>query len=273
MTQFKVQRDALDLSIDFCIQNSSMSLTARLLGIKLQPRSPRRTVLERVSEILVQRHGVPALGNFRNPLKEIFYILLSARTTDAQYRSTFRNLNREFPTLNDLSVAPIRRIRDCITSGGLATKRAAQIRRTAKILLSLDCINPSRYLRSLDSERAYETIVALPGMGPKSAFCVLMYSLDFDTFPVDINVQRIAERIGIIRSGLKHRDAQRVLAPIIPEGRSRELHISMVVHGRKICLPINPKCGECDLRDMCQFRKRIVRGTKTNGESRTKEKE
>jgi endonuclease III len=231
--------------------------TARLLGLRPRHDSLWHNRFHEIADRLVAEHGVPTLGNFRDPVKEIFYILLSARTTDAQYRSTNRNLRKAFPELADLARARIADIKECIQAGGLVVKRAVQIRRTAKELLAMGK-NPSKCLKALSTESAFETIVKLPGMGPKSTLCVLMYSLGFDAFPVDVNVQRIAERMGAIPRGLKHRQAQRRLAVVVPDGRSRELHIAMVVHGRTICLPQRPKCGRCVIRDTCRLGKRNI---------------
>lgn len=104
----------------------------------------------------------------------------------------------------------------------------------------------------MSAQEAFDFLTHLPGMGPKSAFCVMMYSLKVDVFPVDVNVQRIAERMGAIPHRLKHYQAQKRLPSLIPAGRSRELHIAMVAHGREVCLPRNPKCGECCIRDLCR---------------------
>lgn len=227
--------------------------TARLLRVKRRCRSTWRTKLSIVADRLVAEYGVPRLGNFRDPIREIFFILLSAKTTDAQYRQTHRRLMTAYPKLSELAAARVRDVRSHIASGGLAGKRAGQVVRAAKSLLSLDERNPARALRAMSVDQAYKLLCELPGMGPKSALCVLMYSLDFDTFPVDVNVQRIAERMGALRSGQKHYQAQRQLAAISPDGRSRELHIAMVAHGRKVCLPHRPKCGECCLADLCAW--------------------
>jgi len=236
-------------------------LTAELLGLRVRSRSPWRERFAVVSDRLVAEYGVPTLGNFRNPVKEIFYILLSAKTADAQYRVTHRRLLEKFPTLADLAKARVPSVKKCIESGGLAATRAKQIIRLAKILRGAGGKNPAKYLRSLDDRAAFEFLLSLPGVGPKSAFCVMMYSLDRDVFPMDANVQRIAERMGAIRYGLNHVEGQRELARLAPDGRSRELHIVMVVHGRVTCLPRNPKCERCPIVDLCAFgRKRMKSG-------------
>ncbi len=232
--------------------------TAKLLGLKPRRKSDWIERLATIADRLVAAYGVPSLGNFRDPVKEIFYILLSAKTTDAQYRRTHRQLYGRFRRLQELANAPVAGIRSCIRSGGLAVKRAVQIKSAAKALIAQYGNRSSARLRRLSSREAFDFISALPGMGPKSALCVLMYSFDVDVFPVDANVQRIAERLGAIPKGLKHYQALRRLAHFAPKGRCRELHIGMVVLGRKVCLPKTPKCSECFLRDMCRHGRRVV---------------
>lgn len=229
-------------------------LTIQLLGRRA--RASRSAWPARFAEIatsLVESHGVPRLGNYRDPAREIFYILLSAKTTDSQYRRTYQRLVAQFPTLSDMAGAKVGEILGCIESGGLARKKASQIKRTALALIAEGGDNPTQRLREMTAREAFLFLTNLPGVGPKSAFCVMMYSLDLDVFPVDANVQRIAERMGAISHGLKHYQAQARLPLLIPAGVSRELHIAMVVHGRKVCLPRKPNCAECCIRDRCKL--------------------
>jgi endonuclease III len=236
-------------------------LSARILGVRRNRRSPWPARWAEIADRLVAEYGVPSLGNFRNPVKEIFYILLSAKTADAQYRRTNRALHLAYPTLESLASAKPKGVRVCIESGGLAATRAVQIIALAKALLKAGAPKPARYLRSLDAEKAFAFLTGLPGVGPKSAFCVMMYSLDRDVFPVDVNVIRIAERLGALRRGFDHTKAQKALAKIAPTGRSKDLHIGLVVHGREVCTPRNPKCGECCLVELCPTGRKVTRST------------
>lgn len=233
-------------------------LTARLLNVRAIQRSVWPSRLAVVADRLHVEYGTPSLGNFRDPVREVFYILLSAKTADARYRETFRTLFARFRTLDQLAAAPVADIRECIASGGLADKRAPQIKRTAAALQAAGGRRPNRFLRSLGPEAAYHFLLDLPGMGPKSALCVIMYSLGADVLPADVNVQRVAERMGAIPSGLSHYQAQRRLAAVAPDGHSRRLHIGMVVHGRRVCLPRLPRCGSCVLRDLCRTGRRTL---------------
>lgn len=233
-------------------------LTVELVPASKVPSRRRywQEIFAAVTNRLVSAYGVPSLGNPRDPVRQIFYIVLSARTTDNQYRKTYRALRSKFPTLANLVDAPLEEILSCIADGGLANKRAVQVQEIAKTLLSRFGKAPSRRLREMPAREAFDLLNALPGMGPKSALCVMMYSLDHDTFPVDANVQRVANRLGAIAPGLKHWQAQQRLPALVPEGRSKELHIGLVVHGRKICLPRKPRCASCLLADLCKYGKK-----------------
>ncbi len=198
-------------------------------------------------------HDTPTLGNYSDPVEEIFYILLSAKTADAQYRRTHAALTARFPTLRDLAAARPGRIASCIAAGGMANVKADRIKGTARKLLDDLGEAPADTLRAMGDREAYSFLTTLPGMGPKSALCVMMCSLNCDVFPVDVNVSRIAVRLGAVPAGLKHYHYQELLPPKIPDGRSKELHVGMVVHGRRICLPRTPKCDSCAILDLCKF--------------------
>jgi endonuclease III len=222
-------------------------------------------IFSSAADRLVASYGIPSLGNFRNPVREIFYIVLSARTTDEQYRKTYRNLHARFPALEDLANTTVKEIVSCIAKGGLANKRAAQVRDIARTLLSEFGNDPSRRLRRMSAREVFAFLTNLPGMGPKSALCVMMYSLGHDTFPVDVNVQRIAARFGVLPARLKHWQAQQRLPAFVPEGRSKELHIGLVVHGRSVCLPRKPRCEICVLSDLCDHGKKQLNARKKDG--------
>ena len=114
------------------------SLTSSLIGnTDVSHDATRwRRRFRAIERRLVVAYGLPRLGNFRDPVREVFYIVLSARTTDEQYRETERRLHAAFPTLAELAAGRIDRIRRCITSGGLANRRAAQVMRIAKRMIA-----------------------------------------------------------------------------------------------------------------------------------------
>ncbi len=226
----------------------------QLLGRRVSSRKAAfwSSRFDQVADRLVTHYGVPKLGNFRDPVKEVFYIILSARTAEIQYRRIHRELFRKYSTLEKLAMAPRCKIVACINDGGLANKRAMQVRNIAGRMLADFGPSPSRALRKMNAEQAFTYLLGLPGAGPKSTLCVMMYSLDFDVFPVDVHVNRICARIGAIPKGLKHYQAQNMLPGLVPDGRSKELHVGLVVHGRRICTPRDPSCTMCFLKDLCR---------------------
>lgn len=249
-------------------------LTLRLLNRTpaIKRRSHWRKRFEEIVNRLVARYGVPSLGNLKDPVREVFYIVLSAKTTDSQYRRTHALLMGRFPSLKELAVARVSEIVKCIVGGGLANKRAKQVKTIAQRLTIDLGDQPSKALRRMSAAEAFGYLTGLPGLGPKSALCVMMCSLNFDVFPVDVNVSRIAHRIGAIRPGLKHYNYTQSLPAVVPVGRSKELHVGLVVHGRTVCLPRNPRCDSCILSDLCSYARRQLRG-KANVRPSKSEKE
>ena len=224
-------------------------------------RSPWKTRLSLATERLVASYGTPTLGNFRNPVKEIFYILLSARTTENLYQKAHSSLFKRFPTTAKLANANASDVEQCVAVAGFGAKRAAHAIQIAKQLLSELGARPDVRLRHLSPDQAFTYLTHLSGVGPKSALCVMMCSLDHDVFPVDINVQRVFERLGILKKNLPHYRAQQLAPRFVPDGVSKRLHVGLVEHGRQVCVPRTPKCGSCMLLDMCRFGQKWQRST------------
>lgn len=217
--------------------------------------------LRAITDLLMAEYGTPTLGNFADPVKEVFYIVLSARTTEALYQAAHKRLWKRFRTLSAIASAPIRELHKCIGSAGLGRKRSSQIKQIAARLIDDFGAKPSARLRRLSAKDVYGYLLSLPGIGPKSALCVMMYSLDFDVFPVDAHAQRVLCRIGLPQQGARHYHAQEQLPAFIPKGRSKELHVALVVHGRDVCKPRIPLCRICPLSNLCSTGSRYLSGT------------
>ena len=229
-------------------------LTLSLLRRKPSRRVKQwRTRMRKITDLLVAEHGTPSLGNFRDPVKEIFYIVLSARTTESLYKQAHKQLSRRFPSLEAIANAPVAELRKCVATAGLGKKRAVQLKAIASELLADFGPRPAGKLRRLSAEDAYAALRSLPGVGPKSAICVMMYSLGFDVFPVDVHARRVLGRVGLIEPGAKHYHAQDVLPGFVPPKRSKALHVALVVHGRRICKPRAPQCDFCAIRSFCKY--------------------
>lgn len=226
--------------------------TTQLTSLRPIPHeTDAEAVLIEAHRRLLPHYGLPALGNKPDPLDELVYILLAARTGYRQFERLYDELRAKFPSWDDLADADVAEIEDAIREAGLARKRALWIKsllheiRRRVGALSLDS------LREMNDEEAEGFLCSLPGVGQKTARCVLMYSLHRDLFPVDTHARRILERLQLLDPGLHPLRSHDAGQAAVPKGYRRDLHILFVVHGRKVCLASTPKCEECLLLDLC----------------------
>jgi endonuclease-3 len=105
----------------------------------------------------------------------------------------------------------------------------------------------------MDTEAAEAVLLRLAGLSWKGTRCVLLYSLGREAFPVDSNVFRVLKRIGVVARGAvyRRRSLHDKLQDLVRPERRRALHINLVVHGQRTCLPRAPKCGDCAARPIC----------------------
>ena len=94
-------------------------------------------------------------------------------------------------------------------------------------------------------------LMALPGVGPKTAACVLLFSLDVPVMPVDTHVHRVARRLGLIGDRVSADAAHAILTELTPDDLMLDAHLLLIEHGRRTCRARNPRCGECVLADRC----------------------
>lgn len=205
-----------------------------------------------ITEALVQRFGQPTLGNKKNPFNELLYIILSSRTPPEVYRDTYCSLRREFKTANSIAEARPEYVAETIEQGGLHNKKARAITEIASELKETYGRVTLAPLKEMETEEAEKFLTSLPGVSTKTARCVLMYALDRPVFPVDVHCRRVAHRLGWTPSDiyLTKRQADE-LQERIPKHLRRDLHVGMVLLGRKYCLPKNPRCRECPLLRFC----------------------
>ncbi len=193
--------------------------------------------------------------NRKDPLDELLFIMCSTKTGEASYRNTFRALKEAFPTHLQIAEAPAEYIARPIASGGLSNQKAKAIRDLLDIIVAQFGEPSLKALRAMSDKDAEAFLLSLPGVGKKTARCVMMYSLDRQVFPVDTHCWRIARRLGWVRPTQKDkhcapRDMDRLQAKIPPELR-HSLHVNMISLGREICMPKTPRCDICPITVWC----------------------
>jgi endonuclease III len=193
--------------------------------------------------------------NLKDPLDELLFIILSTRTEEKSYRSSFRVLKQLFPTHDLIDGATTDEIVSAIARGGLSTLKAKTIRNLLDSIVERFGIPTLEPLRAMNDKEAETFLSGLPGIGKKIARCVLMYSFGRQVFPVDTHCWRISRRLGWVRPTQKDkrcgpRDMDRLQEKIPPELRF-SLHVNMVSLGREICVAGTPKCASCPILKLC----------------------
>lgn len=208
-----------------------------------------------VATLLHETYGGFAHGNKRRALDELLFILASIKTQARKHAESYRALRRAFPTYADLAVADTDSLAEALAVGGFQTVKARTIRGALDAIAERFGRLTLAPLKRMTDDEAERELLALPGVGPKVARCVMMYALDRDVFPVDTNCWRIAVRLGWIETKpggqqITPRDMDRLQDRIPPEHRY-SLHVGMVSHGRQVCLPKRPACERCVLSALC----------------------
>lgn len=185
------------------------------------------------------------------PIDELILTVLSQHTSDVNSARAFRSLKDRFPTWEQVADAPEPDIAGAIRSGGLAVQKAPRIKR---ILAEIEAREGSLDLSSLENisdREATEYLCSLPGVGPKTAACVLVFSMGRAAFPIDTHVNRVTRRLGWLPEATTAERAHKILAPRVPPEIRHELHMALIAHGRRVCRARLPRCRECVLLDLC----------------------
>lgn len=211
--------------------------------------------LARADAVLEAAYGTPEaeLGNKPDPLDEAIYIILSFQTDLARFNSTWSNLRAAYPSWDALERAASRDVARVLRGGGLHRQKTRTIRRLLAAVRKVAGRHSLDLLRTMSDEEAERLLTRLPGLSWKAARCVLLYSLRRDVLPIDSNTFRILKRMGVLsrRAVYRRRALHDAIQAAVPPHRRRSLHVNLVVHGQRTCLPRAPKCVCCPLNMDC----------------------
>ena len=202
---------------------------------------------------LVRFYGLPELKARQDPLSELVQTILSQNTSDRNTARSFAALKSRFPTWEGVLEANVEEVIAAIQVGGLARIKAPRIQ---AILCQLHQEQGSlqlEFLREMSASAAKSYLTKLHGVGPKTAACVLLFSLDMPALPVDTHVHRVSLRLGLIPPGSSAEKTQELLEAVLPKQDYYTFHLNMIHHGRVLCLATRPKCTECPLEALCDY--------------------
>jgi endonuclease-3 len=214
----------------------------------LRPRAAR---VGAIRERLRTVYGVPAWPPHGQPLDELVLTVLSQSTNDRNRDVAYERLRERFPTWEEVRDAPVEEVEEAIRPGGISHVKSRRIQR---ILEALPEDLDLSFLRDMPIEEARAYLCALPGVGRKTAACVLLFAYGLRDVPVDTHVGRVATRLALLRPGAGSDEQHEEMTALTPPGAELELHINLLRHGRRTCHAPRPACRECALRRMCPSR-------------------
>jgi endonuclease-3 len=212
----------------------------------------KRGKIELILELLSGEYGNPKWISRQDPVSELIQTILSQNTSDLNSGRAFKSLKSAFKDWGQIASARKDAIADSIRIGGLAAVKASYIKQSLEqILARRDGFNLD-FLYELPLEEAREWLMQLPGVGMKTASCVLLFSLGMPALPVDTHVYRVAKRLGLLDNGVSVKKAHALLEGMVQKEDVYRFHIHFIRHGRTTCKAQRPLCRQCVLRGKCR---------------------
>jgi endonuclease-3 len=206
-----------------------------------------------VAARLCASQGPPGTPAALPALDELIATVLSQHTSDRNSHRAFAELKARFPDWEGALAAPTSRLADAIRSGGIADQKAVRIQRILGAVREREGGLDLARLASLPDADIDGYLRTLPGVGPKTAACVLAFSLGRPAFPIDTHVHRVVTRLGWVEPGRTAEQVSAQLAPRVPPELRLPLHLALIAHGRTVCVASRPRCERCVLRDLCAY--------------------
>ncbi len=213
---------------------------------KSVPADPHRVLTD-----LRHLYGPRKWTQRREPLDELIYTVLSQHTSDANTDRTFASFKSRFPAWPTVQKASPEEVADAIKLGGLSRVKAPRIQ---AILHAIEADRGDLdlgFLERVSLAEAKDWLTGLPGVGPKTAACVLLFSFGLPAMPVDTHVHRVSKRLGFIGEKVPADKAHPIIESLVNPDNVYQFHIDLIEHGRKICHARHPSCTGCVLNEIC----------------------
>ena len=215
--------------------------------------TPRRlrTILARLRD----EYGRPVPRAHRAPVDELILTVLSQNTNDRNRDVAYSRLRERFATWADVRAAPVEEVEEAIRPGGLAPTKAVRIKEILRAIGD----DELAWLETAPLAEARDYLCALPGVGRKTAACVLLFSYGRPDIPVDTHVYRVGSRLGLFRPRAPFDEAHDEMLRLADPDDAFEAHVALIRHGRRTCTARSPRCRERPLLSLCPHGKALTR--------------
>jgi endonuclease-3 len=214
-------------------------------------RAPARERVARIRARLADVYGVPVAGPHGHPIAELVLTVLSQSTNDRNRDVAYLRLRERFPVWEAVRDAPNEEIEEAIRPGGISKVKSVRIQ---AILAAIGDPLDLDWLAEAPVEEGQRYLCSLPGVGRKTAACVLLFAFGLRDVPVDTHVSRVGTRLALLRPKAPFEELHDAMLALTPRGAELELHVNLLRHGRRTCHAQRPACAGCALRRMCPSR-------------------
>jgi endonuclease-3 len=211
-------------------------------------------------------YGRPRNEPHDAPLDELVLTVLSQNTNDRNRDVAYARLRSRFPDWAAVAAAPLDEVEEAIRPGGISKVKSARIQAMLGAIAEAAGTLDLEMLAKMPRDEAIAFLEGLPGVGRKTAACVLLFSFGRPELPVDTHVYRVASRLGLIPPKASFKAAHDTLAELVDPDDVYELHVNMIRHGRRLCTARSPQCQRCPLLTLCPYgRDRLKAAPKATG--------
>jgi endonuclease-3 len=207
--------------------------------------------VRRIRDRLRELYGRPAAPPHGHGLDELILTVLSQSTNDRNRDVAFLRLRERFDAWEAVRDAPVEEIEEAIRPGGISKVKSVRIK--AMLEAVGDPLDLS-WMRDAPIAESQAYLTALPGVGRKTAACVLLFSYGLRDVPVDTHVSRVGMRLHLLRPGAPFEELHDAMLALTPPGAELEFHVNLLRHGRRTCHAQRPRCAACTLRGSCPSR-------------------
>ena len=245
-----LQRELIK-SLKNCTPTNTTEFYTLVAKITQLPKYRMSIILKKMERVLSRDKKLQRLTALRglqmeeqdDPFKILIGTILSARTRDENTTKVIKKLFARFRTADDIASADIEEIKNLIRSIGFYNIKAERIKRVSQIIVN-------KFGGQVPND--IDSLLDLPGVGRKTANCVLVYAFNKPAIPVDVHVHRISNRLGLVDTKtVKQTEIE--LNKMVDRRLWTRVNNTFVMYGQNVCLPVRPICKICDLKEICKY--------------------
>ncbi len=219
-----------------------------------------------INRLLIDHFGIPYRSEQApEPVDMLIATILSQNTNDKNSFRAYRNLRERYSGWEEAGNASREEIEEIIKVAGLGKQKSAAIKNLLKELKAKRGEITLGNLEAREDDDILEELTSYPGIGVKTASCVLLFALERNICPVDTHVHRTLNRTGLAKTKSPDKTFE-AIQDFIPDDSAHQFHTNLIRLGREICKPKNPSCIICPLEKICEFPDKNYSEAKTPAE-------